>query len=236
MFLVVSCTTRQVGPESAETSVKDTTADSRHTPVTTSQDTEIIETFVDSLNIGRKGQAKIELIKHRVLDDFYVILKFYIKGRSSWNRENTYVYECTPMSDLEPNISDFNNDQFNDVTFISATAARSANQVRRLFVYDDHEQKLISIENSQDYPNMLYNKELNCIDAFLVYGGSSTVFLRIEGNTLKEFAGVNSDNYRTVYELDRFGKERILSNDTILNYDGVYTRYVNYKPLKAYRE
>jgi hypothetical protein len=43
--------------------------------------TAIIETFVDSLNIGVKGKCKVELIKHRVYDDIFVIIKFYIKRK-----------------------------------------------------------------------------------------------------------------------------------------------------------
>jgi hypothetical protein len=32
---------------------------------------------------------------------------------------NTYSYETTAMMGFEPVISDFNNDNFNDITFIS---------------------------------------------------------------------------------------------------------------------
>lgn len=153
--------------------------------------TEIIDTFVDSLNIGGKWKCKVELIKHRVYDDIYVIVKFYIKGRNTikdpetWMIQNNYSHETSALMGFEANISDFNNDEFNDVTFISGTAARGANEVRRLFIFDQQKQELISMVNSQDYPNMLYNKELDCIDAFLVYGGCSTVFLNIDGDSLK---------------------------------------------------
>jgi hypothetical protein len=128
--------------------------------------TEIIDRFIDSLNIGEKGRCKVELIKHRVYDDIYVIIKFYIKGRNTikdqetWMIQSNYSYETTALMGFDPDISDFNNDNFNDITFISGTAARGANEVRRLFIYDNQEQKLISMVNSQDYPNMLYNNEL----------------------------------------------------------------------------
>ena len=203
---------------------------------TTNTNTEIIETFVDSLNIGEKGKNKVELIKHRVFDDTYVIVKFYRKATvpNRWYNANTYIVQCNAMQGLLPNITDFNNDNFNDITFISAQAARGANEVRRLFVYDDYERALISIVNSEDYPNMLYNKELNCIDAFLFHGGTSTVFARIKGDSLKEFASVHNDSHRTVYEVDKFGKDKLLRRDKI-NPEDVYIRYINYKPLKAYK-
>jgi hypothetical protein len=200
--------------------------------------TEIIETFVDSVNIGEKGKCKIELIKHRVYDDIYVIIKFFIKGRNTikdpetWMIQNNYSYETDALMGFEPIISDFNNDDFNDITFISGTAARGANEVRRLFIYNNPKQELLSIVNSEEYPNMLYNNELDCIDAFLVYGGCSTVFLNIDGDSLKKFARVELDDGLTVSTYDRNGKEKIIRTDKT-NKAG-YIRFRNFKPLKEY--
>lgn len=198
--------------------------------------TEILETFIDSLNIGEKGKCKIELIKHQVNEDNFIIIKFYRKGQKTWYIQNTYFYETNSLMEFQPVISDYNNDSFNDITFISGSAARGANEVRRLFIYDNINQELVSIVNSQDFPNMQYNKELDCIDAFLVHGGSSTVFARIKKDSLIEFASVHNDNNRTVYEIDKFGKERLLRKDTIIDIENVYVRYSNYKPLKEWKE
>ncbi len=226
LIFILSCTASPTDNEIKDVSIADTT----------NTNTEIIETFVDSLNIGEKGKNKVELIKHRVFDDTYVIVKFYRKATvpNRWFNANTYIVQCNAMQGLLPNITDFNNDNFNDITFISAQAARGANEVRRLFVYDDYERALTSIVNSEDYPNMLYNKELNCIDAFLFHGGTSTVFARLKGDSLKEFASVHNDSHRTVYEVDKFGKDKLLRRDKI-NPEDVYIRYINYKPLKAYK-
>lgn len=226
LIFILSCTASPTDNEIKDVSIADTT----------NTNTEILETFVDSLNIGEKGKNKVELIKHRVFDDTYVIVKFYRKATvpNRWYNANTYIVQCNAMQGLLPNITDFNNDNFNDITFISAQAARGANEVRRLFVYDDYERALISIVNSEDYPNMRYNKELNCIDAFLFHGGTSTVFARIKGDSLKEFASVHNDSHRTVYEVDKFGKDKLLRRDKI-NPEDVYIRYINYKPLKAYK-
>jgi hypothetical protein len=204
--------------------------------------TEILETFVDSINIGEKGKCKIELIKHRVYADYFVILKFYVKGRyttkdpETWMKTNTYCYETNTMLGFEPNISDFNNDNLNDITFISGSAVRGANEIRRLLVYDNKNEELISIVNSQSFPNMQYNKELNCIDAFIITGGTSTHFVRIKNDSLIEFASVHNDNNRTIYEIDKFGREKLLRKDTIIGNENIYVRYRNYKPLKEYKE
>lgn len=200
--------------------------------------TTIIESFVDSLNIGVKGKCKVELIKHRVYDDMFVIIKFYIKGKNTskntehWMNTNTYSYETTAMMGFEPDISDFNNDNFNDISFISGTAARGANEVRRLFIYDNQNKNLVSIVNSEDYPNMLYNKKLDCIDAFLVSGGCSTVFLNIEGDSLKKFASVELMDGLTVKTYDKNGNEKIIKEDKT-NKAG-YIRYQNFNPLIEY--
>jgi hypothetical protein len=202
--------------------------------------TEIIETFVDSLKIGEKGKCKVELIKHRVYDDKFVIIKFYIKARhttqdpETWMNTNIYSYETNAMTGFEPNISDFNNDNYNDITFISGTAARGANEVRRLFIYDNQMQELISIVNSQDYPNMLYNKELDCIDAFMVHGASTTVFAKISGDRLTTFATVqNSEYFHTINLVDENGNERELYK---VKSKGVYVRHKNFKPLIEYED
>jgi hypothetical protein len=243
LIFILSCTTKQKD-KAISTTDTSTSAEKSILADTLSSNAEIIETFTDSVNIGNKGNCKIELIKHRVFDDVYVIVKFYTRELRYWNMkdtyfwemQNTYFYECEAPMDLTPNISDFNNDKFNDITFISATAARGANEVRRLFIYNDKLKELISIVNSEHYPNMLYNKELDCIDAFLVHGGTTTVFAKIKADSLKKFAGVNNDNYnRTVYEVDKLGNEKIVRNDTVINFENVYVRYINYKPLKAYK-
>jgi hypothetical protein len=234
LILIISCSTKQHKKEYNDTQVTQLLEKGKSD--TLNSNAEIIETFIDSLNIGEKGKCKIEIIKHRVFDNTYVIIKFYTKGPAYWYIQNTYLYECDALMGLDPEISDFNNDKFNDITFISATAARGANEVRRLFIYDDREKKLISILNSQDFPNMQYNKELDCIDAFLVHGGSTTVFAKIVGDSLKQFARINNDNNRTVYEIDKFGKEKLIRKDTIIDLNNVYVRYTNYKPLKEYKK
>ncbi len=196
---------------------------------------ELIEQFADSLHIGPKGKAKVEVSKYRLADSNYVTVKFFIRKGSAWSLRNGLSYPCDAPGGLETQISDFNNDRLNDLTFISAAPARGANEVRRLFIYNDQRQQLIPIINSQDYPNMLYNKQLNCIDAYLVYGGSSTVFARLQGNRLSTFARVdNMDNYRKVYVIIPSGREKLIRKDKLHDPDDANIRYVNYKPLQAY--
>ena len=190
------------------------------------------EIFIDSINIGRKTFNKIELFKYRTLDSNYVVLKFYSKRNGKWYPKNSFQFEKDGVLSCDPKLGDFNNDKLNDFTYISAIAARSANQVRRLFVYDKQKDQLVDIKNSSDYPNMLYNKELNCIDAFLIFGGCSTVFLKLDGDSLRELASVELYDGLTVTVYDKNGKGKIIYRNKKVK--DRYIRYKNYHPLKEY--
>lgn len=198
-----------------------------------SENPELKQYFVDSTNIGRKKSNKIELLFYNIDDSNYVIIKFYSKTSDKfWKLKQTFSFEKDGVMGLDTKVSDFNNDGFKDMTYISAVAARGTNEVRRLFIYDKNKDKIILMKNSEDYPNMLYNKQLNCIDAFLIYGGSSTIFLKIKGDSLREFAGVDLDNSLTVYTIDQNGKQKIIRKDKTTKWN--YVRFKNYKPLIPY--
>ena len=192
------------------------------------------EFFVDSVNIGKKSFNKIELSKYRIADSGYVLIKFYSKQNRNWILKSEYNFENNNVTGLNTELSDFNNDELNDMTYISAMGARGANELRRLFIYDRQKDQLICIKNFDEYPNILYNKELNCLDAFLVYGGCSTVFLKISGDSLKEFASVQLSDGLTIRRYDKNGREKIVFQDST-NKAG-YIRYKNFKPLKEYDE
>ena len=202
------------------------------TPTIEKDTVSLEEFFVDSVNIGKRKFNKIELSKYRKADSFYVVVKFYSKQNGKWTLKNRYGYEKDGILGLDPKLSDFNNDGLNDLTYISATAARGANEIRRLFIYNRAKDQLISLKNSQEYPNMLYNKELNCIDAFLVSGDCTTVFLKITGDSLKEFASVSLSDGLTVRTYNTKGDEKIIFQDPTNK--ARFARYMNFNPLKEY--
>ena len=194
---------------------------------------ELRKFFADSLNIGRKKYNKIELSLYRTSDSNYVVIKFYSRlNTKAWKLRQTFSFEKDGVTGLDTKLSDFNNDGLKDMTYISNVAARGANELRRLFIYNKHTDKLVYMINSEDFPNMLYNKELNCIDAFLVYGGCSTAFLKINGNLLKEFASVELFDGLTVSIYDKKGKEKIILRDR--KNKAFLIRYKNFRPLKEY--
>lgn len=198
----------------------------------TSGNVQFQKIMVDSLFIGNKTLDKVEVLNNRTDDSIYVDINLFEKQGNEWKKKQAIHFLKDGVSECNPQISDFNNDGYNDLTVVSATAARGANEVRRLFIYDKTLGRLIEMKNSEKYPNMLYNEELDCIDAFLVYGGSSTVFLRISGDSLKEFAQVTAHYGLTVSEFDNEGKENIIMEDT--SYKASFVRFKTYKPLKEY--
>lgn len=85
------------------------------------------------------------------------------------------------------------------------------------------------ITNSDDYPNLGYNKRLHCFDAWMVHGASTTVFLKLEGDTLKQFASVDTGLERVVSVIGKDGTERVISRKK-MRLDDVYTRYTSFDP------
>jgi hypothetical protein len=224
-LLICGCAGNDMKDEKHENAVE-----SRQDPV---DKTIIDEIFVDSLNIGLKGENKIHLTQYRT-DSGSVVIKFSFFSRQGkeWILKQYEEFEKDEITGPQVEISDFNKDGLNDITMRSAIAARGINEVRRLYVFDREKGELLFMKNSESYPNLKYNKELDCLYAWLVYGGSSSVFLNIDADSLREFARVDAyDNIREVSLISGNGKERIIRKDKAV--DGVHVRYSNYKTMEV---
>ena len=194
----------------------------------------IEERIIDSTNIGDKNKFKIDIQQIRYSgDSVFIEYKLFEKKNEVWILKQLFRMQKDGITSLGLNILDFDNDGLNDVAIRSAVAARGANEIKTLFIFNKNKGESVLIRNSSHFPNLLYNKELDCLDAWLVYGGSSTVFLKIEIDSLREFAGVDLfDGLRTIYEIDKNGKRIILKKEKI-NEQDIYIRYKNYNPLKV---
>lgn len=199
--------------------------------------TEIIELFIDSTSIGDKGKCKVELILHRVYNDHFVIIKFYVKettGKASgrWMQSDMYYYEGSSTEGLSPIITDFNNDGYNDITYRYGDAARGGNLVCRLFVYDVENGELKSIVNSEEYPNLEYNKKLDCIEGVTYTGSVSTKYLRIVGDSLRLIGEIYYFNEHSgIFKYIQNGK---VVEHTIKGDDDLNRRLKEFKPQKIY--
>jgi hypothetical protein len=213
---------------------------SSHSPQTViDEEPNLVESFSDASKIARRGQNKIEIdilqkpgVDSASRPNQVAIVRFYAKDQSkTWVLRQTLEIESHSLADADPEIDDFNGDGMRDVTFRSNSAARGANEVRTLLIYDNENDLLVHIKNSEDYPNLQYNNTLNCIDSWMVHGASTTVFLRLDGDTLKEFASVSTGSERVVTVIQADGLERVVRTDKMAEAD-VYTRYRTFDPPK----
>lgn len=194
---------------------------------------QVEEHYIDSTNIGTSKKYKIDFKKIRTTDSVYVQIQFYEKQQSKWGLKQNLEYPKDGILSCDPEFIDYNNDGLKDFTFISSIAARGANQIRKLFIFDSKRGILQEIKNAENFPNLSYNEELDCVDAFRVYGGSQSVFAKIESDTLREFANVELFDERIIITIiDRDGKQKIIRNEKYE--EGTYKRFKNYNPLIEY--
>lgn len=229
LFVLFSCQNRQVKTVPAV----DTLQAKKEATVPV-EAPELEEFYVDSARVGRKSLNKLELAKYRMGDSLYVVIKFFSKQNKRWVLKNEFQFDKDKYESCSPKLRDFNNDGLNDMTYVWATAARGANDNRRLFVYNKKDDQLVYIKNSDHYPNLHYNKYLNCIDAWRVYGGCMSEFLRLSGDSLVKFASVELYEGLTVSTYDQAGNETIIFQDSTVK--GNLARYKNYKPVQEYGE
>lgn len=196
------------------------------------EDGELLETFADSSRIGVPHRNKIELESYDTgSGNSLVKIRFYVRKRKAgWELKQSFEFPKNSLIDCDPHVDDFNHDGLRDFTFRSNVAARGSNDVRTLFIYDKSRDALVWIKNSEHYPNMEYNGKLDCIDAWLFHGATTTVFLRIVGDELKEIATVDTGRELIVTVFEKDGS-RVLRREQ-MDEEDIYTRYSSFDPLQ----
>jgi len=199
-----------------------------------------IEEEFGTNKIGLKDSFRVQMKQIRCDDSIYVEIHLFKRFMQKWKLIQKQTLEKDGITSLFAKTSDFNNDGHFDLTFQTSTAARGANEIRTLFIFDTIKEQLKCIRNSSDYPNLMYNPSLNCIDAFLVYAGTSTVFLKLESDSLREFAVVSLfDGRVNVSTINKKGIEKYLVKDKIYKTKkgeiDNWARFITYQPLKERR-
>ncbi|WP_276484230.1 XAC2610-related protein [Paraflavitalea pollutisoli] len=167
----------------------------------------IAETFTDSLRIGSKKHNKVELVNYRQGDTAWVTIKFYSRRDTGWLLKNEFNQDGVYAGVSDPTVLDYNNDRFNDLRYFIGTGARGGNSFYEMFLYDQAGDQLKILKGADDYPNINYNKTLNCLESLALTGSCTTSFLRISGDSVVEFASVDVDGRQiTVQELDKDGQ------------------------------
>ena len=190
--------------------------------------------FLDSTTIASPGSNKICLLSTLVNDTTSQSnVRFYSKENHTWKLNYSFEDEQWSGEVIEPQIADFNNDGYKDFKYLKGTGARGGNGIYNLFIYDKKGDSLIYVVNSNEYPNLYYNKETNSINSYILTGGNETVFMRLAGNKLKPFATIEQyDKEVTVSEYDKTGNPKVIKIDTTNQY-APFADFTNYKPLKV---
>lgn len=190
-----------------------------------------LEHFSDSTNFGLKHKNRIDIYKIRTNLNTFIKIYLFKRNENNWILNDSLIIEGDLINNLNSEISDFNNDQLNDIIFTSGTAARGGNNVQTLILYSKENDKLKWIKNSKNFPNLMYNKKLDCIDTLVLTGGQTTYFLKIKNDSLKEFANVDQRDNRIVSKiLDKNGKWQEIEN--IEEKFSGFDRFIDFNPIE----
>lgn len=191
-----------------------------------------LEHFSDSTSFGIKNETKIDIYKIGTGTNTFIKVYLSKKESNNWYLNDSLILDGDRINSLNTEISDFNNDKLNDIIFTSAMAGRGGNNIQTLILYSKESDKLKWIKNSENFPNLMYNKKLDCIDSFILTGGQTTYFLKIRNDSLKEFANVEQRDNRIVSEiLDKNGKWQEIEN--IKEKFSGFDRFINFNPIEV---
>lgn len=192
-----------------------------------------IATLIDSVNVGNKRKNKVCALLLQAKDSVPQIqLLFYAKDKQGWKLSFSFKEDYWHPSQLfKLQFFDFNSDGYKDILYSKGTGVRGGNSIRSMFIYDNKGDSLVYIINSDDYPNLHYNKKTNSINSIILTGSTETFFMRLCENELKPFAKILQEGQKiVVYELGKTGKDSIILVDSTTKY-GEIELFNNYKPL-----
>lgn len=187
--------------------------------------------FSDSKTVIKNNQYKLDVVQKNLNEDALVSFSLFKKVNKKWIKLQDYRFKKQNFFLSVDTSEDLNNDGYKDVKISFAQAARGANEVNRLFVFDPKSQKLIDMENSADYPNLHYNEKRDCVTSDIFYGGSATYFLKIKKNKLEPFGKVEFYNDSiSSYKIVK-GKEILLKKQAY-DSDAGATFFSNFDPIE----
>lgn len=188
-----------------------------------------METIIDSTSFGKRGRTKLELRLIFTDTNSFLNLRLLMKNGTKWNVKDEISAPCfAPV--LSTVFSDMNGDGYNDLLFQSELAARGANVIQTLVLFDAKRNKLKRILGN--FPNMEYNPKLKCINAWGFHAGSITYFLKMRNDSLTTFAEVeHADKRITSYSVNGKGKLTELKEIPEGRYRG-QNCFKNYDPIE----
>jgi hypothetical protein len=190
------------------------------------------EAFADSTKIAKPGNYKIEILQKTIDTSTTVTFSLFQKNGNHWNNVQIFNLKKDCSVPMLTEIKDFNNDGYNDLTIHYSTAARGANDIRKLFIFLKNKNKFIEVKNSDQYPNLFYNNKLNCICALSVYSGFTTHFLQLKKDSLAEFAKVDCVDGEVQSYLVKNDKQILLKSKKYDGENDFMITFSNYDPIE----
>lgn len=190
------------------------------------------EFFSDSKTLIKPGKYKINITQKNNKTESVISFNLLRKSGNNWSKIQSGSFKKqTDFPLLVTTDEDLNNDGYNDLKISYAQAARGANEIEKLFVFNQKKQKLTEIINSQEYPNLHYNARRNCITSYMFYGGNATYFLNIKQNKLEGFGKVEFSNDSIYCYKIKNKKEILLKKVAYKSNDGAVF-FSNFDPVE----
>nr|WP_199161841.1 hypothetical protein [Elizabethkingia sp. ASV34] len=190
------------------------------------------EFFSDSKTLIKPRKYKINITQKSSKTGSVVVLNLFRKSGNKWSIIQSGSFKKqTDFPLFVTTDEDLNNDGYNDLKISYAQAARGANEIEKLFIFNPKTQKLTEILNSQEYPNLHYNARRNCITSYMFYGGNATYFLHIKQNKLEGFGKVKFSNDSIYSYKIKNKKEILLKKEAYKSNDGAVF-FSNFDPVE----
>lgn len=190
------------------------------------------EFFSDSKTVIKPGKYKINITQRNNKTKSVVNFDLFRKSGNKWSKIQNGSFK--KPSDLPLSVTtdeDLNNDGYNDLKIFYAQAARGANEIEKLLIFNPKTQKLVEIINSQEYPNLHYNAKRNCITSYMFYGGNATYFLHIKQNRLEGFGKVEFSN-DSIYSYRIKNKQEVLLKKQAYKSNDGAVFFSNFDPVE----
>lgn len=197
------------------------------------QEEKVFESFVDSTTINQNLSFRVEFYRYGLKpdEDHWVKIIFFQKKINYWEEVLRFESERNQTHINMPKLEDVNYDDFLDYSYVPFLAAKGANELRELFVFDSVSNNFIHIKNSSNYPNLKYNVEFDNYTGWAFHGGTTQYFLSLEVDTLIELATIYINGFERELTInDRNGEVSFSKIDSIEE-EG-FPFYKNYDPIE----
>ena len=196
-------------------------------------DSFIVAGFIDSLEIGKKGKFKIQLVKWFGRKEYS--FQLYKKHKNSWSlvQSDSGFLKASDIP-FKPLVYDYNGDGFMDLSFHYSSPARINNEMRLIFLFDPNRDRLIHLKGAEQYCNVFYDPENKWLVSQAFHGGSTTTFLRIIDDSINFIASLEATDHAT-YLTKNINVDSTISIqiDTVL-FDP-YVLFKNFDPISIYK-